>query len=681
MNTLKQPGSPSVQIPKSKSQMQRESGDSPVAATARTGTAYGETVVKLLENLNRSAGVPGLAGIFEDRKQMRRHISRFANFRKPGRWSVLAGLLAAAMAAAALTDAQSSEPADPVDHLSSGAEFIHSPARPDLTGTVYTKGGGLLAVPATVFIATAAPKTGTSTFCPSCYADCIKHSRTDARGNFKIGSLDPQLTFQILAVAKGYQPKSISKVDPAQGPVKIELEPVESADAAPDRSLRGRVVDPQGEPVEGAVVEMQGVETKDGAGTWGSVPGVDPLAVTDGNGEFLISATRPFDLMDVKVSARTFADKNFSRLPVGATNELVMTEGAAITGRVLCDGRPLPGVSVGISGVEREAGIYAGHFETGTDADGKFALVNIPPDVDFWIYTGMSTMRKFGAAPVRKIRSGRDRETTDAGDLVVVPAHRLAGRVVLADGQPLPPNVRLLVSREEAWDSMQITLDQNGHFDTTGVPDELVGLSVRVKGYHVSARNLSVDRLNPFQLIGRMDRDITNLVFMLEKGPAPQPDYSQVDPDYNESRQRPLRGAEGGPDHSRDWSVSGHVLDNETKQPVNSFLVTPGQTDGLNQTAWSAWRAVAGSNGVYLAYISRRAAQPLLKVEADGYLPESVTLLPGDSTNVDFVLKKGSGPAGTVVTPDGRPAAGATIVLLGDGYNQAGFDSAGELTT
>jgi hypothetical protein len=202
---------------------------------------------------------------------------------------------------------------------------------------------------------------------------------------------------------------------------------------------------------------------------------------------------------------------------------------------------------------------------------------------------------------------------------------------------------------------------------------------VRLKGYHVSARNLSVDQMNPFQLIGRVDRDITNLVFLLEKGPDPQPDYSHVDPEYDQSRQRSLHGAEGVPDHSHEWIVSGRVLDGETKQPVQNFRVTPGQTDNFNQTAWSTLRAVDGSNGVYLAYVGKRTAQPLLKVEAEGYLPESAELLPG-ATNLDFILKKGSGPAGTVVTPDGKPAVGATIVLLNDDYNQAGFNSAGELT-
>ena len=652
------------------------------------GTAYGETIVKLLENLSRPAAIPGLVGVLEDKKQMHRRIAMIANFRRPGRWSALAVILTAIVATVALTDAQTGKsefrnqkPETNQRLLTPApANETESVARPDLIGTVSAKGGGALPVPANVFIATAAPKSGTSTFCPSCYADCVKHSRTDTQGKFKIESLDPQLTFQILAVAKGYQPKSLSKVDPAKGAVKIELEPIQSADAAPDRSLRGRVVDQSGKPVEGAVVEMVGVETKAGGGSYGALPGIDPLAVTDEKGEFLITAKKPFEMMDVKVSARTFADKPFKQLPSGKMNELVMTEGAALTGRVLCDGKPLAGVSVGVSAVDRTAGNYLGHFEVGTGSRGNFMFANLPPGADFQIYTLMSTMKSFGAVPPRQIYTGKDGETTDVGDLTARPAHRLAGRVVLADGEALPSKVRLLVSREGAWDSMQITLDGDGNFDTTGVPDELVSLSARVKGYHVAARNLSVDQLNPFELIGRVDHDITNLVFMLEKGPDPQPDYQHMDPEYNEIRQRPLRGAEGVMEHSRDWTVSGHVIDAQTKQPLQNFRVTPGQADQFNQAAWSTLRAVDGSNGIYSVYVSKRTAQPMLKVEADGYLPAGREIPAEDASNVDFVLEHGSGPAGTVVTPDGKPATGATVVLLNGEMNQAGINAGGELT-
>jgi hypothetical protein len=59
-------------------------------------------------------------------------------------------------------------------------------------------------------------------------------------------------------------------------------------------------------------------------------------------------------------------------------------------------------------------------------------------------------------------------------------------------------------------------------------------------------------------------------------------------------------------------------------------------------------RAFDGSDGVYLAYVDKRVGQPLLEVEAEGYLPGSAALQPRDATNVDFVLKKGSGPLGTI---------------------------------
>lgn len=674
------------------------------------GTAYGETVVKLLAGLNRPMVIPGLIGILEDKKQMRRRISMIANFRRPGRWSVLAVLLVIALAAAALTDASTNQPGGQVVVTASGGDantphpksgdrynpyFTEvnslpekapleltgaSQIRPDLTGTVSAKDGTPLPVPAMVFVMTAAPRSGTSTFCPSCYADCGKRARTDAEGNFKIGSLDPQLTFQILAVAKGYQPKYVSKVDPLKHTrVNIDLETIAAADATPDRCLYGHVVDAKGRPIEGAVVEMRGIETRDG-GSWGSLPGIDPLAITDNNGDFLITAKKPFQMMTVNVTARTYADKVFRQLDSGATpHELVMTEGATLTGRVLLAGRPLAGISVGVSGTDRSAGNFAGHFEVGTDAHGKFELLNLPPDADFLIYTLMSSMKRLGAAQPRQIHTGKDGETTDAGDLVAVPAHRLAGRIVLADGQPLPTKTRLLVSREEVWDSVQIIPDADGRFEAAGIPSETISLSARVKGYHVSARNASVDQMNPYQLVGRMDHDITNLIFLLEKGPSPSPDYSQIGPEYEQVREHSLRGAEGRPDHSLEWSISGHVLDGDTKRPLQNFRVTPGQTDNFNQTTWDTLRAVDGLHGVYRAYLNKRVVQPMLKVEANGYLPEAANLLPQDATNVDFVLKRGSGPAGTVVTPDNKPAPGVTVVLLNDEMNQAGFNSAGDL--
>jgi len=194
---------------------------------------------------------------------------------------------------------------------------------------------------ATIFIFTAGPKVGTSTFCPSCYADCRKSAKTDAQDEFRIESLDPQLIFRILVVAKGYKPKFVSKVDPAAGPLEVDLEPVETRDVTPGKSIRGRVVDPADKPVVGAVVEAHGIRKKNDAGSMrGQLPGVDPLAVTDEAGEFLLTSQDSFESLDVRVEARAFAHKQFTKLASGTVQHtLALAEGATVTGRVLWDGR------------------------------------------------------------------------------------------------------------------------------------------------------------------------------------------------------------------------------------------------------------------------------------------------------------------------------------------------------
>jgi len=550
-------------------------------AGEKTGTCYGETVVKLLEGLSHPAAIPGLVGILEDKKQMRRRILMIANFKKPGRWSALAILLVAAIAAATLTDAQTKNPPastvqnGTVSRSSLGAATVQSPTinateedsgtgpRASLVGNVHAKGGGPLA--ATVSIFTAGPKTGTSTLCPSCYADCNKNAQADSQGAFEIKSLNPQLTFRVLAVAKGYKPKFIADVDPAKGAMNVELEPVFAADPTPDRSLRGRVIDNQGKPIEGAAVELIGIQTKDGSGRWGTIPGFDPMAVTDANGEFVISAQNSFDMMDVKVEARGLAPQAFSKLSSDTHHDLALADGATVTGRVLLDGKPLKGISVGISAVDRTAGHYLGHFESGTGPDGAFTMVNLPPDADFYVYTRMSSMKEFGTVPLQKFRTATDGKTTDLGDLIVHPAFRLQGRVVLADGQPLPPNTRLSVGRQDAVDSMQLTLDENGNFDTTGIPPGIIQLSGRITGYHLSAKNQSLDRLNLTFLSGRVDHDITGLIILFEKGPTPRPDIGNSVTAADMPQNRLLRGAEGEMDHSHEWAISGHVIDSETK--------------------------------------------------------------------------------------------------------------------
>jgi hypothetical protein len=384
--------------------------------------------------------------------------------------------------------------------------------------------------------------------------------------------------------------------------------------------------------------------------------------------------------MDLRVRARALANKTFTQLLCGTNrHDLKMTDGATVTGRVLLDGKPMPNVAVGMVSVERGMEKFTGNFDVGTDSQGRFALVNLPPNTDYFVYGSMETLKRYGALPNVKVHAGADGDTTDAGDLTVSPAHRLAGKVVLSDGKSVPAKTRLLVSREHAWDSMQIELDKQGHFDTAGLPGETCSLSVRVSGYHVSPQNGSLDLLNPYSLVGRVDQDITNLVILLEPGPDLQPDYNSNLPESAWPRNRPLRGSEAAADHSLEWTVSGRVLDAETREPIRQVRLTPGTMhNSYNPVSWDIRRKAEATNGLYLVYLDKKFSEPQLKVEAEGYLPAAVPLHPQNRTNFDITLRKGSGPNGTVLLPGGKPAAGIKVVLICPDSRQVSLKSDGE---
>lgn len=414
--------------------------------------------------------------------------------------------------------------------------------RPDLFGAVSDEQGAVLSG-ATVFIFTAGPRVGTSVFCPSCYPDCRKHATTGKDGKFKIEALDPNLLFRLLIVAKDHKPKFVTKVDPFAGPVSVSLHDLERKKYGPKQALTGRVIDSDGKPVFGAAVNFDfflGEEANCG----GQCEGVDLVAVSDSEGRFLITSEKKFDWMTVSVEARGFARRKFFKLDSTKSHELQLTAGVTVTGRLVKDGTPLSGVGVGLVSVDRSDN-FTGNFEVATDQNGRFIFQNVPPYRQYFVYGLMDSLRKFGCVPARRLRISADGSTKDAGNLEVVPGLRLTGRVMLSDGNPVPPNTRLHIGREEAWDSLSVELGPAGQFDVQGLPPESYGVSLRVRGYTMSAKNKSLDRLNGDTLVGRVDQD-TDVLILLEPGQFVRPDFqkvmnSEVEP---QPQDKPLRGAD-----------------------------------------------------------------------------------------------------------------------------------------
>jgi len=324
-----------------------------------------------------------------------------------------------------------------------------------------------------VYVYTARPKVGTGAICPSCYRDCGKHGAVNANGAYTLPSLDPSLYFNLLAVADGYEPAFARDVDPNGKNVKVTLKPRPANVLA----VRGTVVGPHGKPVVGALVEPNAVHLDARTTMFGSMPDVDPLAVTDEQGKFQLSVKNAAQNLDVKVSGRGLAPQIVENLPPGKAASIYLTTGAAITGRVLSNGKPLAGVPIGFVQRSHASRTFLGAEEIATDRDGRFLITGIAPDEEYVVYGKMEGFAP-SAVVAKPIKVGGDDSRNDAGTLNVTRGYRIRGCVDLPDGK-LPPHSRISLSRSEAWDTQIAEVAEDGSFEFKGVPAETVSLGLR----------------------------------------------------------------------------------------------------------------------------------------------------------------------------------------------------------
>jgi hypothetical protein len=181
------------------------------------------------------------------------------------------------------------------------------------------------------------------------------------------------------------------------------------------------------------------------------------------------------------------------------------------------DGKPVTNAVVAMSTVEREAGKHLHDFEAVTDAEGAFAILSVTPELDYYLFGKMASLGSAGSFPARRIKTGATGTTIDAGIIPLAAAHTLKGRVVLTDGERVPPKTRLYLGREDAWDYTEAMVADDGTFEVSGLPAESISLSVRMRGYKSSHKNPSLDWYNG-GLVGRLEKDYDDFVILLEPG-------------------------------------------------------------------------------------------------------------------------------------------------------------------
>lgn len=111
--------------------------------------------------------------------------------------------------------------------------------------------------------------------------------------------------------------------------------------------------------------------------------------------------------------------------------------------------------------------------------------------------------------------------------------------------------------------------------------------------------------------------------------------------------------------------VTGNVIDSETKEPIKSFRVVPGVRFSPRRMNWDRGGTFTATGGRYRLVETHDSFAHLVRIEADGYVPaESRDIKSGEgNVTIDFELTKGKEIDAVVLTPDGRPAAGAHVAL------------------
>ncbi|HEX4143613.1 MAG TPA: carboxypeptidase regulatory-like domain-containing protein [Pirellulales bacterium] len=111
--------------------------------------------------------------------------------------------------------------------------------------------------------------------------------------------------------------------------------------------------------------------------------------------------------------------------------------------------------------------------------------------------------------------------------------------------------------------------------------------------------------------------------------------------------------------------VSGRVIDAETRQPIKSFQVVPGDRFHDGQIIWQRSEQFTAADGKYTVRNTLDRFAHLIRIEAGGYQPAVSREIKSDEgdVSVDFELKPGKDIAATVLTPDGRPGVGAKVAL------------------
>ena len=375
----------------------------------------------------------------------------------------------------------------------------------------------------------------------------------------------------------------------------------------PGTTIGGIVQDEAGHPIEGATVHVHAPPTEsektNSVFTLGS-------SRTDAQGRWRLDVA-PKDLSDVWANVEhPHHQGNGTPASSNLDSVTILKKGLTVTGRVVdAAGRPVRGARA-IFGPEHLG--TPGPPRGTTNDRGEFTLETCDPG------PSIITVQADGFAP--RIEEVRVAERTAPVEIrMTEPGSILRVRVIDIQGKPVAGAVVAANTwRGHRSIEFRAETDRDGRLAWRGAPKDVV-------------------RYN----IGKEE-------------------YMWIQPELTAS------GREQTVTLHPKLVVGGRVTDAETGRPLLNFRVVRGTKlgwrDGID---WSEDMAVEVTNGRYTAPFDQTGEGAFIRIEAKGYKPAvSRAFQPTEgSQTLDFALQRAAGLTGVVLRPDGKPAAGAEVVL------------------
>lgn len=247
----------------------------------------------------------------------------------------------------------------------------------------------------------------------------------------------------------------------------------------PSSTLTGIVLDPEGEPVPAADVNLTR-QVQSGAGGMQMMMVMTEGTTADAEGRFKFEGLEPGKI-SLSASASGFQESKIDGVEIVKGEDLLEFElplraGAVLVGQVLTpDGKPAIGATVSIVSNSSEPVFDMGPARAASDGGGNYRLEGLPP--------GPVSIEATHDSYVRTVKDIEAEQGINALDFQFEGGQEVSGIVTGPDGAPVPGASVRLDSAGRQWGGPTADAGADGSFGFPGVADGEYVLTAGAEGF------------------------------------------------------------------------------------------------------------------------------------------------------------------------------------------------------